>query len=137
MANDENLVSLADRTTDEKREIAIKGGIASGIARRRKRDMKDAIDLLLSNPCKLKGKDGNALKKFAKEVGIPEEDMDNQMAMIISMFKVSLSGGKNSVSAATFLRDTVGEKPVEVVEMNASVEKTAKEIDDYVESRSK
>ena len=35
MANDENLVSLADRTTSERREIAIKGGKASGEARRK------------------------------------------------------------------------------------------------------
>ena len=137
MANEENLVSLADRTTNEKREIATKGGIASGVARRRKRDMKDAIDLLLSNPCNLESKDGDSIKKLAKKLGIKEEDMDNQMAMIISMFRISLSGGKNSVSAATFLRDTVGEKPVEKVEMNASVDKVAKEVDEYVESRSK
>lgn len=133
----EDLIPMNERTKEEQKEIATKGGIASGVARRRKRDMKDAIDLLLSNPCNLKSKDGDSIKKLAKQLGIKEEDMDNQMAMIISMFKVSLSGGKNSVSAATFLRDTVGEKPVEVVEMNASVDKTAKEIDDYVESRSK
>ena len=131
----EDLIPMNERTKEEQKKIATKGGIASGIARRRKRNMKDAIDMLLSNPCDLKSKDGKSIKLLAKQLGIKEEDVDNQMAMIISMFKVSMSGGKNSVSAATFLRDTVGEKPVEVVEMNASVNKVAQEIDDYVESR--
>ncbi|EOZ2853491.1 hypothetical protein ACQQ4G_003125 [Listeria monocytogenes] len=135
MANEENLQPV--RTEEEARELGRKGGIASGIARRRKRNMKDAIDLLLSNPCNLSSKDGKTIKQLAQQLGIPEEDIDNQMAMIISMFKVSLSGGKNSVSAATFLRDTVGEKPIDVVEMNGSVDKVAKEVDEYVESRSK
>ena len=133
----EDLIPMSMRTKEEQKKIATKGGIASGIARRRKRNMKDAIDMLLSNPCDLKSKDGKSIKLLAKQLGIKEEDVDNQMAMIISMFKVSMSGGKNSVSAATFLRDTVGEKPVEVVEMNASVNKIAQEIDDYVESRNK
>ncbi len=133
----EDLIPMNERTKEEQKKIATKGGIASGKARRRKRNMKDAIDMLLSNPCDLKSKDGKSIKLLAKQLGIKEEDVDNQMAMIISMFKVSMSGGKNSVSAATFLRDTVGEKPVEVVEMNASVNKVAQEIDDYVESRKK
>ena len=133
----EDLIPMSMRTKEEQKKIATKGGIASGKARRRKRNMKDAIDMLLSNPCDLKSKDGKSIKLLAKQLGIKEEDVDNQMAMIISMFKVSMSGGKNSVSAATFLRDTVGEKPVEVVEMNASVNKIAQEIDDYVESRNK
>lgn len=133
----EDLIPMSKRTKAEQKKIATKGGIASGIARRRKRNMKDAIDMLLSNPCDLKSKDGKSIKLLAKQLGIKEEDVDNQMAMIISMFKVSMSGGKNSVSAATFLRDTVGEKPVEVVEMNASVNQVAQEIDDYVESRNK
>lgn len=133
----EDLIPMSKRTKEEQKKIATKGGIASGKARRRKRNMKDAIDMLLSNPCDLKSKDGKSIKLLAKQLGIKEEDVDNQMAMIISMFKVSMSGGKNSVSAATFLRDTVGEKPVEVVEMNASVNKVAQEIDDYVESRNK
>ena len=43
MANEQNLISLKDRTTKEKREIAIKGGIASGIARRERKTMKETL----------------------------------------------------------------------------------------------
>ena len=47
MANNENLVSLADRTTEEKRAIAIKGGKASGEARRKKSTMLSVLESTL------------------------------------------------------------------------------------------
>lgn len=47
MANNENLVSLADRTTEEKREIGIKGGKASGKVRREKKTMRETLRLML------------------------------------------------------------------------------------------
>ena len=51
----ENLISLADRTTEEQREIATMGGKASGEARRRKRDMRELMKLMLEE--KPKGKE--------------------------------------------------------------------------------
>lgn len=130
--NEDNLIPTSERSKEEVREIGRKGGIASGEARRRKREMKDAIDLLLSLPCNLKDKNGNGIKELAKQLGINEEDIDNQMAMLISMFKVSMGGGKNAVSAATFLRDTGGDKPKETIEVTKSTDDTIKEIDDYL-----
>lgn len=113
--NESNLISLADRTTEEKREIAIKGGIASGEARRRKRTIKDTLDLLLSKPFKIDNKSGKALKKQIQSLGLDPDEIDNQTAMAYAMFMVAMSGGKNSVSAFNSIRDTVGERPVEEV----------------------
>ena len=50
MANEENLIPFSERTESEQRQIAQKGGIASGAARRRKRSMKEAADYYLSLP---------------------------------------------------------------------------------------
>lgn len=47
MANEQNLVSLATRTTKEKREIGIKGGKASGEARRKKKTMLEVLEKTL------------------------------------------------------------------------------------------
>ena len=47
MANESNLVSLADRTTEEKRAIGIKGGKASGEARRKKATMLSVLEKVL------------------------------------------------------------------------------------------
>ena len=49
MANEQNLVSLADRTTKEKREIGIKGGKASGEARRQKATMRETLKMMLED----------------------------------------------------------------------------------------
>ena len=50
-----NLISLAERTREEQREIATKGGKASGEARRRKRDMRELMRIMLDE--KPKGKE--------------------------------------------------------------------------------
>ena len=39
----EDLISLADRTLEERQEIARKGGIASGVAKREKKIMSEAL----------------------------------------------------------------------------------------------
>jgi hypothetical protein len=43
MPNEDNLVSFADRTVEEQREIATKGGVASGVARKK---LKTAAEIL-------------------------------------------------------------------------------------------
>jgi hypothetical protein len=55
MANTENLISLADRTTEEKRAIGIKGGIASGKARREKKTMKETLKEMLEEVADIEG----------------------------------------------------------------------------------
>lgn len=53
MAKEDNLVSLADRTTEEQREIARMGGIASGKVRQEKAQLKKELEMLLK--CTNKG----------------------------------------------------------------------------------
>lgn len=67
MANEQNLVSLADRTTEEKRAIGIKGGKASGKVRQEKATFKNAIKWLIESDIKIT--DGNIHKAF-KNSGI-------------------------------------------------------------------
>ena len=45
-----NLIPMNERTKEEQREIARKGGRESGKVRRRKRTMKDAAQLILQLP---------------------------------------------------------------------------------------
>lgn len=91
MANVENLKSLADRTTEEQRIIAKKGGIASGKARREKKIFKEAIE---------------------KQLG---ESIDSMVEAMIKQAKIG------NVQAMTFLRDTIGEKPKDEVEQKQEV----------------
>ncbi len=101
--NEENLVSFKDRTTEEQREIARQGGIASGKARREKKLFKEAIE-----------------KKLGQSLDSMIEAMINQAQ-------------NGNVQAITFLRDTVGEKPTDKVEaevnsdVNITIELTDEE----------
>jgi len=53
--NVDNLISLADRTTEEKRKIAIMGGKASGEARREKATLKKTLEQLLDTVPNIQG----------------------------------------------------------------------------------
>lgn len=130
--NEDNLIPFSERTEEEQREIARKGGIASGEARRRKRDIKDSLDILLSMPFKLDGNAAEMVRTQLNKLGVPEEDIDNQMAMAFSMFVNSVGTGKNAVSAATFIRDTLGEKPKEKVEVTNNIDESIAEMEAYL-----
>lgn len=78
MPNEENLIPNSERTPEERREIAQKGGIASGAARRRKRSLREAADLIFSLPVADKRQVNKLLRRY-----VPAEDIDNQMAMIV------------------------------------------------------
>lgn len=127
MANEQNLRPLNTRTKKERREIAIKAGKASGEARRQKKTMKEQAELLLSLSVK-----NSKLKKVMKDLGIEEEEQTNQMAMIVSMLNTALKGNKGSVSAFNTLQATIGEKPIEKVEIAKSTDETIKEVDEYL-----
>lgn len=79
-------------------EEAKRGGIASGEARRRKRDLKLAIQALLESDFKDK-KSG--------------EVMSGAEAIVMAQMKKALKG---DTKAFEVLRDTSGQKPVEKVE---------------------
>lgn len=48
--NEQNLISIADRTTSEQREITRKGGIASGKKRRERKLIADVLRSILDEP---------------------------------------------------------------------------------------
>ena len=87
MANEENLIPFDKRTESEQREIAKNGGTASGAARRRKRNLREAADIVLS----LKVKDED-LKNALRELGVPKEYMDNQTAVMVGLVRKAIQG---------------------------------------------
>ena len=99
MANEENLIPFG--SAEEARESGRKGGIASGVARRRKRSLKESADLFLSLPVA----DQKQWNKIAKQ-GVDPEDVDNQMAIIVGL---SMKAAKGDSKAAKVLFDLLGE----------------------------
>jgi hypothetical protein len=104
MANAKNLIPNSKRTPSERRENARKGGLASAEARRKKRDLRLAIETLLE-------------KDYTSKNG---ETVSGAEAIAIKQFEKAMKG---DTRAFEVLRDTAGQKPIEKV-MVADVEQS-------------
>lgn len=96
------------RAGEQQVEIARQGGVASGIARREKKSLRKAMQVLMDTD--LTGKDGKT--------------MTGTEAMAAKAFQAALKG---DWKAWELVRDTAGQKPVDKV-MVAEVEQSV--IDD-------
>lgn len=114
MANEQNLIPIEQvnsrRTREEHSRDSRKGGQKSGEVRRQRKAMKEQAELLLSLPFNLTDKNGNELKEILKKLGIDEDNIDNQMAMIVALWKTALGNGRNQVTAVQEIRDIIGDK---------------------------
>lgn len=114
MANEENL--KPPRTKSEARIRGRNGGIASGKARREKKLFKETLEALLTMPMN-PGKDVSVddIKNFAEIKG---KNISVQEAIIIAQVQKAMKG---DTRAAEYLRDTIGQKPSDVVEVSGQV----------------
>ena len=94
MANIENLKPLS---TEKAREIGRKGGKASVKARRRKKQLKELLELALSQP--------------------HEDGEDNYYAITAALIQEALSG---NTKAFEVIRDTIGQKPTDALELKTA-----------------
>ena len=105
MPNEKNLMPIqevnSNRTREQHSEDSRKGGVASGVSRRRKRSLKEAADLFLSLPVS----DRKMWNKISRR-GVDPDDIDNQMAMIIGLTMAATAG---DARAAKVIVDLLGE----------------------------
>ena len=94
MANEQNLLKPEDLTPEQRRENASKAGKASGEARRKKKILRECLEILLEK--EITDKNGNA--------------MTGAEAMAAKVFQQALKG---DLKAFEIVRDTAGQKPVE------------------------
>lgn len=85
------------KTTQEARERGRLGGIASGKAKRKKKSLREALEILLSMP--LPSADGKKTETLE--------------AISAALIRRALAG---DVKAFEVIRDTIGQKPVEKIE---------------------
>lgn len=104
MANSLDNLRPNIRTTEQAQALGRKGGLASVESKRRKKTMRENAELLLSLPLK-EGK----LKEQIKKLGLEDDEVTNQMAVMVSLFQKALSGDVNAFNS---LQATKGEKPV-------------------------
>ena len=91
-----------NRTKEEQKKIATKGGIASGKARRKKKTLRQCLEILLE-------------KTLKDKKGI---EMTGAEAVSLKVFEKALKG---DIRAFEVIRDTAGQKPVEKVQMKTDI----------------
>ena len=96
---EENLIPMNKRTKAEQRNLAVTGGKASGKARRKIKSIREALKLYLAEATTVETDEGR-------------ETVTNAFAIAIAAAEKAKIG---DVQAMTFVRDSVGEKPIDTV----------------------
>lgn len=84
---------------EDRREIARKGAEATNKILKQRKTMKEMLDILLSKDIKTAGG-------------------ENTNALEVMMTKLVQEAMNGSIKAITIIRDTIGEKPVEMIQFN-------------------
>jgi hypothetical protein len=107
---------LKTPTPSEARSRGRKGGIASGKARREKKLFRETLDALLSMPMK-EGKEVSVddIKNFANIKG---QNISVQEAILIAQIQKAMKG---DTRAAEYVRDTIGQKPTDEVNIQGNM----------------
>ena len=110
-------------TTEEYKENGRKGGIASGKAKREKKRAKEILNIFLAMPLKKrKEADIEEIQAFEQLKG---KNITVNEAIQLRQVQRALNGDLNS---ACYIRDTVGDKPSENVNVNAEVKNPFKDL---------
>jgi hypothetical protein len=101
MANEQNLIPFTERSESEVRKLNSKGGVNSGETRRRKRDLRLALEALLE-----------------KDITTKQGDvMSTAEAIALKQIQKALKG---DTKAFEVVRDTAGQKPIDKVAVGAT-----------------
>ena len=121
--NEENLVSISQRSTSEQREIQRKGGINSGKSRRKKRTMKE--NLLRFLHLQMKDKNGNPLTN-------PTTGEGGMTFIEASMVKLIAKAANGDIKAIELIREILGEN---VLKTDVTIKTEQPLFGDYDESK--
>lgn len=119
--NDKNLIPNNRRSPNELRQQCSNGGIRSGEVRRAKKAMRETLIELLRLP--IENRDIDEITSIAQAEG---KNLTAEQAMCVAMIKEALKG---NVKAATFVRDTSGNKLSE--DVNLTVENTGPDLSSF------
>lgn len=100
--NEKNLIPNSQRTPEELREMTRKGGIASGKARRKKADLKKAMQTLLSMDVA-----SEKSKQQLEDLGV---EATNEMLLAFATFQQAVKGNQRAVENVIKLTTTDKDK---------------------------
>ena len=127
MANDgiDNLIPMTELTEDEQREMARKGGVASGKARREKRDRKQIASELLD--LTVSGAGIDKIKKFFNIKGVELTAYDTMF--LSCMMKAMQKGDANALEK---LLKIAGEQFTELLDVSVGKSEKLADIMDQI-----
>lgn len=104
-----------------------KGGIASGIAKREKKSLRSTIETLLEyRPTEKE-------LEYMRDHGIDvDDDATYRTAVAFAIINKAVKG---NTRAFEMLRDTIGEKPTEKVEVTKPTSETVAEMEEFFERK--
>lgn len=105
MANEQNLRSFGDIPKEQHLEYSAAGGRASGVTKRKARNMREAARILLE----AKLLDDPETEAALQTLGL---EADQQGAVLLAALRKSQAG---DIEAARFVRDTSGQAPAQQV----------------------
>lgn len=128
MANEQNLRPV--QSEKEARELGRKGGINSGIARRKKADFIKTAKAILD--CALSEQNQKIIKSQYPE--LDDSEINYRTMILLKQMEKALKGDINS---AKFIVDTTGEKPKEEIATDIQLPITKIEVVDNSELKKK
>lgn len=97
-----DLIPVTLRSKEEAKQLSRNGGIKSGETRKRKKTMREAMELMLSAKIPVEG-----VPEELKKIGLTDEDMNVQTAIVYGQVLKAIK--EKDTRSAEFCRDTVGE----------------------------
>lgn len=109
--NEKNLIPNEMRTPEERRENARKAGVASGKARKKKKQLKELANLILDNTIKDKSTVDRLKSTFPE---LENEDISYGLVLLLKQYEKAKDGDSK---AFEIMRDTSGQSPVQKQEI--------------------
>lgn len=113
MANEQNLIKNEDLTPSQRRKNASKAGKASAKKRQQNKTFKEIISNFLDGQVS-----DERLKQQMIDFGFADKEVSNKSCAVFALWKEAIKG---NTKAFELLRDTIGEKPQEKLNISGEV----------------
>ena len=99
-------------TSEQRREYGRRGGLTKGENYKRRKELKETLDILLDMP--LKTGRTTSVEKVQAFANLKGKNITVDQAMMVCLIQKALKG---DLSAIAMVRDTIGEKPTEKLDV--------------------
>lgn len=113
MTNIQNLIKNEDLTPEQRRKNASKAGKASAKKRQQNKTFKEIINKFLDGQVS-----DERLKQQMIDFGFADKEVSNKSCAVFALWKEAIKG---NTKAFELLRDTIGEKPQDKINISGEV----------------